>query len=106
MNLTEAIILAVSHHPAPYRQLKHYWRTQINFAYMRGSIKATFTEGKDGKLVGEYDRDSFMRWLNRQHGRMTPVYLDSDVSLALDGKGKDEVSEIVNEAVRQAMNTE
>ena len=103
MTLLEAITLAVSHHPAPYRQIKHYWRTRINFAYMRGDIKATFTEGEDGKLVGEYDRDSFMKWLNKQHGRMTPVYLDSDVSLALDGKGRDEVSEIVNEAVREKL---
>ena len=103
MTLLDCITLAVSHHPAPYRQIKHYWRTQINFAYMRGDIKATFTEGEDGKLVGDYDRDSFMKWLNKQHGRMTPVYLDSDVSLALDGKGKDEVSELVNSAIRDSL---
>ncbi len=100
MNLTECITLAVSHHPSPYRQLKYYWRTKINFAYMRGDIKVTFTE--DG-LVGDYDRDSFLKWLNKVHGAVASVHLDSDVSLALDGKSKEEMSEIVNEAVRQAM---
>ncbi len=103
MNLLEAVTLAVSHHPAPYRQIKHYWRTQINFAYMRGDIKVTFTEGENGELVGDYDRDSFMKWLQKVHGKVVPVHLDSDVSLALDGKGKEEVSDIVNEAVREKL---
>lgn len=100
MTLLEAVALAVSHHPAPYRQIRHYWRTKINFAYMRGDIKVAFTE-EDGKLVGDYDRDSFMRWLHKVHGKATLIHLDADVRLALDGKG--EVSEIVNEAVREKL---
>ncbi len=103
MTLLEAVTLAVSHHPAPYRQIKHYWRTKINFAYMRGDIKVTFTESEDGELVGDYDRDSFMKWLHKIHGKVTLIHLDADVELALDGKDKEEVSEIVNEAVRQAV---
>ena len=95
MNLTEAVTLAVSHHPAPYRQLKHYWKWKIIFAGMKDEILTT-NEG--------YDRDSFMKWLNKRQGRMTPVYLDSDVKLVLSGKDKGEVSEIVNEAVREKLN--
>ncbi len=93
MNLLECITLAVSHHPAPYRQIKHYWKWKIILAGMKDEILTT---------EGEYDRDSFMKWLHKVQGKVTPIYLDSDVSLALGGKDKDEVSEIVNKAVRQA----
>ena len=101
MTLLDCITLAVSHHPAPYRQIKHYWKWKIIFAGMHGEI-LTVTD-KDDESKFEYDKDSFMKWLNKQHGRMTPVYLDSDVSLALDGKRKDEVSELVNSAIRDSL---
>ncbi len=91
MNLNEAITLAVSHHPAPYRQIKHYWKWKIIFAGLRDEIVTT----EDG-----YDRDSFMKWLHKIHGRTISVHFDADVELALDGK---DISEIVNEAVRQAI---
>ncbi len=101
MDLTEAITLCVSHHPAPYRQIKHYWKWKIIFAGTHGEI-LTVTD-KDDESRFEYDRDSFMKWLNKQHGRMTPVHFDADVKLALYGKDKDEVSEMVNEAVREKL---
>ncbi len=94
MTLLEAITLAVSRHPAPYRQIKHYWKWKIIFAGLRDEIVTT----EDG-----YDRDSFMKWLHKIHGKVTLIHLDADVELALDGKDKEEVSEIVNEAVRQAI---
>ncbi len=98
MTLLEAITLAVSHHPAPYRQIKHYWKWKIIFAGMHGEI-LTVTD-KDDESRFEYDRDSFMKWLQKIHGRTIPVHFDADVELALDGK---DISEIVNEAVRQAI---
>ncbi len=94
MNLLEAITLAVSHHPAPYRQIKHYWKWKIIFAGLRDEIVTT----EDG-----YDRDSFMKWLQKVHGKVVNIHLDADVELALGGKDKGEVSEIVNEAVREKL---
>lgn len=93
MTLLEAITLAVSHHPKPYRQIKHYWKWKIILAGTRGDILVT---------EDEYDRDSFMKWLHKRQGRLTPIHLDADVKLVLNGKDEDEVSKIVNEAVRQA----
>ena len=94
MDLTEAITLCVSHHPAPYRQLKHYWKWKIIFAGMHGEILIS---------GDEYDRESFLNWLRKQRGQIIPVHFDADVKLALYGKDKDEVSEMVNEAVREKL---
>lgn len=96
MTLLEAITIAVAHHPNPSRQLKHYYKWKIVLASMRGDI-LTMT---DDESKFEYDRDSFMKWLR---SKPVSVYLDSDVKLMLDGKGKDEVSKLVNEAVRRAI---
>lgn len=89
MNLTEAIALAVSHHPNPSRQLKWYYKHKIIFAGMRGEI---LTNGS------EYDTGSFMKWLK---SKPISVYLDDDIKLALDGRR--DVNEFVNEVVRQAI---
>ena len=88
MTLLEAISLAVAHHPNPSRQLKWYYKHKIIFAGMRGDIK---TNG-DG-----YDETSLRQWLRP---KQVSVYLDTDVNAMLYGKGKEEVSQIVNEAVR------
>ncbi len=69
---------------------------------MRGDIKVTFTE-EDGKLVGEYDKESFLAWLRKQRGQIIPVHFDADVKLALYGKDKKEVSELVNSAIRESL---
>jgi len=91
MTLLEAITLAVSHHPNPSRQLKWYYKHKIIFAGMRGDILNT---------DDNYDKDSFMAWLKP---KPVTVILDTDVKLALDGRGKDEVSKLVNEAVRSTL---
>lgn len=92
MTLFEAISLAVSHHPNPSRQLKWYYKHKIILAGMRGDI---LTNGD------RYDETSFRQWLRP---KQVSVYLDTDVNLMLFGKGKDEVSQIVNEAVREKLN--
>lgn len=99
MNLSEAITLAVSHHPNPSRQLKHYYKWKILLAGLRGDI-LTVTD-KDDESRFEYDRDSFMVWLKV---KPVSVILDTDVKLMLDGKGKEEVSIFVNEAARNELN--
>lgn len=98
MTLLEAITLAVSHHPNPSRQLKWYYKHKIIFAGMRGEI-LTVTDKYDESRF-EYDTDSFMKWLK---SKPISVYLDDDIKLALDGKGKEEVSKLVNNAVRSKL---
>lgn len=95
MNLNECITLAVSHHPKPYRQIRHYWKWKIVMAGMKEEILVS---------GDEYDRDSFLSWLRKQRGQIIPVHFDADVKLALHGKDKKEVNLIVNEAVREKLN--
>ncbi len=94
MTLLDCITLAVSHHPAPYRQIKHYWKWKIIFAGRKDEILVS---------GDEYDRESFLSWLCKQRGQIIPVHFDADIRLALNGKDKEEVSELVNEAVRKAI---
>ena len=101
MNLSEAITLAVSHHPAPYRQIKHYWKWKIIFAGMHGDI-LTVTD-KDDESRFEYDRESFLNWLCKQRGQIIPVHFDADIKMVLHGKDKKEVSELVNSAIRDSL---
>ena len=94
MTLLDCITLAVSHHPAPYRQLKHYWKWKIILAGMKEEI---LVKGD------KYDKESFLNWLRKQRGQIIPVRFDADVKLALYGKDKDEVSELVNSAIRDSL---